>query len=91
MQNELLLEKSEYKNQNNNENSVINLLKEISHDSLFYFGIFLSIIAVLHFFPFITGLNESFNIGVNEVAVCLMGFGNVFIFQVYNKIFKKAN
>lgn len=88
MQNELVIEKFGY-NKKESDNNSVNILKKIGNDSLFYFAIFLSAFALLQYIPFISGIFENFSIGINEVAVSLIGFANVFFLQVYNKIFKK--
>jgi len=88
MHNELIIEKFGYNKKESNNNS-INILKKIGSDSLFYFAVFLSAFALLQYIPFVSGLFNNFSIGINEVAVSVVGFANVFFLQVYNKIFRK--
>ncbi len=89
MHNEFILQNSELNKENSKEKTTSKILK-LGNDSLFFFGIFLAAIAVLHFVPYITGIYNDFNIGINEVAVSLIGFANVFFYQVFNKFFKKV-
>lgn len=89
MHNEFILENSGFNKETSNEKTIAKILR-LGNDSLFFFGIFLAAIAVLHFVPYTTGIYNEFNIGINEVAVSLIGFANVFFFQVYNKLFKKV-
>ena len=63
-------------------------LKIIGHDSLFYFALFLSAFILLQLFPLVTGLLMGINIGINEVIVSALGFTNVFVYKVYNKLLK---
>lgn len=90
MQNELTLERFGYNKENNNENETVNILKKIGTDSLFYFAIFLATLGFLHLLPYLGGIFDQVNIGINEVLVSVVGFANVFFLQVYNKIFRKA-
>ena len=89
MHNEFILENSEIKKENSKEKIMTKILR-LGNDSLFFFGIFFTAIAVLHFIPYITGIFQDFNIGINEVAVSIIGFANVFFFQVFIKLFKKV-
>lgn len=91
MQNELTLERFGYNKENNNENETVNILKKIGTDSLFYFAIFLAALGYLQLLPYLGGIFDQVNIGINEVLVSVVGFANVFFLQVYNKIFKKAD
>ena len=88
MHNEFILDNSKFTREESPEKTTSKILK-LGNDSLFYFGIFLAAIAILHFVPYITGIFQNFNIGINEVAVSLVGFLNVFFYQLYNKLFKK--
>lgn len=90
MHNELTIGQFGYNNQNSNPNKTTNKLKNIGNDSLVYFGLFLSAFFLLQFVPFASGFFEEMNIGVNEVVVSLIGFANVFFFQVFNKIFSSS-
>ncbi len=90
MQNELTLERFGYSNKNSNENETVKILKKIGTDSLFYFAVFMAALGYLHLLPYLGGIFDQINIGINEVLVSVVGFANVFFLQVYNKIFKKA-
>jgi hypothetical protein len=91
MTNTLVLEKERfgYKRKKQNRNSFGNELKRMANDSLFYFAIFLAAFFVMQYVPVISGLTKDLTIGVNEVAVSLLGFVNVFFVQIYNKKLKK--
>lgn len=90
MQNELTLERFDNRNNNTNKNETVNTLKKIGSDSLFYFAIFLAALGFLHLLPYLGGIFDQINIGINEVLVSAVGFANVFFLQVFNKIFRKA-
>jgi hypothetical protein len=90
MHNELTIERFGYNNKKSNESKTVYQLKKIGSDSLFYFAIFLSTFFLLQLFPFVSGLFNEINIGVNEVIVSVIGFINVFFLQVFNKILNKA-
>ena len=91
MNNELIIEKFGLGNQENEGKTVVNKLKKIGNDSLFYFAIFLSAFFLLQLIPFIGGVFKEFSIGINEVVVSIIGFANVFFLQVFNKVFRKVN
>ena len=90
MQNELTLERFGNGNNNKNKNETVSTLKSIGSDSLFYFAIFLAALGFLHVLPYLGGVFQEINLGINEVVVSAVGFANVFFLQVFNKIFKKA-
>ena len=93
----LQLEKERFGNgrrKRNNTKSLISLfseVKRIANDSLFFFGIFFVAITALQFLPTLTGLINEMNIGINEVAVSLLGFVNIFFLQIFSKVLKKNN
>ncbi len=91
MNNELVLERFGNDNKNDKDNKNIAEIKNIGSDSLFYFGIFLFAFFLLQFIPFVSGLFDQINIGINEVVVSLIGFANVFFLKFFNKIFCKNN
>jgi len=89
MNQELALERFGYDKKENNNNNTCAEIKNIGNDSLFYFAIFLMTFFLLQFIPFVSGIFENINIGINEVVVSLVGFANVFFLNIFNKIFKK--
>jgi hypothetical protein len=89
MHNEFILQNSKFTNEKSPEKTTSKILR-LGNDSLFFFGIFLAAITLFHFVPYITGIFEDFNIGINEVAVSVVGLLNVFFYQLYNKLFKKV-
>ena len=90
MLNEFAVRDTDYNNKETEKNSTINKLKEIGSDSIFYFGIFLLAFFVLKSIPFLGGLLNESNLGINEVVVSCIGLVNVFFLQVFNKIFVKV-
>ena len=90
MLNEFAVRNTDYNNKATKNNNTINKFKEISNDSIFYFGIFLLAFFVLKSIPFTGGLLNESNLGINEVVVSCIGLVNVFFFQVFNKIFAKV-
>lgn len=70
---------------NTKTSSLIADVKKIANDSLFFFGVFLAVLVVLQFIPTVSGLMESFQIGIKEVAVSFLGFVNVFFIQLFAK------
>ena len=92
MTNTLVLEKERfgYRRKKQNKNSFGNELKKNANDSLFIFAIFLSAFFVLNYIPVLSGLTENLSVSVNEVAVSLLGFVNVFFIQIFTKKMKKS-
>jgi hypothetical protein len=88
MHNDLTLKKFGFEKQDNTTSMFLHNIKEMANDSLFYFGLFLSAIFILHVFPHITGLNTWLNIGINEVIVSSIGYVNVFFFKFFRFYFK---
>ncbi len=89
MNNEFALQKFSQDNRNNADKSLNNRIMEIANDSLFYFGIFLLISFLLKYFSVSVGIMNEFNIGINEVAVCAIGFVNVFFVKSFKKLLNK--
>lgn len=86
MRNEIALDKI------HNDKTEINTRKkllQIGNESLFYFGIFLTALFLLHLIPYTAGILENVKIGINEVVVSFLGFANIFFLNVYYKIFNK--
>lgn len=88
MHNEFIIESPKLNKHESSKKRSIKIL-QLGNDSLFFFGIFLAAIAIFHFIPYKAGIFANFSIGINEVVVSLIGFLNVFFYQLYNKLFKK--
>jgi hypothetical protein len=88
MNNELVIDRFGIK-QNNNSDERITQIKKISNDSLFYFAIFLGAFFLLKLIPYMYGVVSELDLGINEVVVSLLGFGNVFFMFLINKVFHK--
>ncbi len=86
----LTLEKERFGNgrkrrTNTKNSSLISDVKKIANDSLFFFGVFLVVLVVLQYIPTVSGLVDSLQIGINEVAVSFLGFVNIFFVQFFAK------
>ena len=90
MLNEFAIRNTNFNKKETKNIGTINKLKEIGSDSIFYFGIFLLAFFVLKSIPFLGGLMNENNLGINEVVVSSIGLLNVFFFQVFNKILAKV-
>lgn len=90
MLNEFAIRNTDFNKKETQRYTTLNKLKEIGSDSVFYFGIFLLAFFVLKSIPFLSGLLNENNLGINEVVVSSIGFVNVFFFQVFNKILVKV-
>jgi hypothetical protein len=90
MLNEFAIRNTNFNQKQTEKNSTIDKLKEIGSDSIFYFGIFLLAFFVLKSIPFLGGLLNESNLGINEVVVSFIGLVNVFFLQVFNKLFTKV-
>ena len=88
MNNELIIDRFGIR-KNCNSGESVKLLKKICNDSLFYFGIFLTAFFILKLIPFLYGVISNIDLGINEVVVSFLGFGNVFFMFLINKIFHR--
>ena len=91
MLNEFAIRNTEFNKNNAKNDRIINKLKEIGNDSVFYFGIFLLAFFLLNSIPFMSGLFSEINIGINEVIVSSIGLVNVFFYKIYKNIFSKIS
>jgi len=88
----LTLEQERFGNGRKNKSKTSSLIfdiKKIANDSLFFFGVFLVAIVALQYIPVASGLFSEMNVGINEVAVSLLGFANVFFIQLFSKKLNK--
>ncbi len=90
MQNELVINRIGFSQKSSNQ-STTNQIKKISNDSLFYFAIFLASFFLMKLIPYSVGVISELEIGINEVVVSLLGFGNVFLMFLINKVFHKKS
>ncbi|MCP4969830.1 MAG: hypothetical protein GY932_04420 [Arcobacter sp.] len=89
----LTLEQERFGNGRKKETKTSSLVadvKKIANDSLFFFGIFLVAVVGLQYIPVASGLFSEVNIGINEVAVSILGFVNVFFIQLFSKKLNKS-
>jgi hypothetical protein len=89
MYNEFAVNNSELNNKSDNWTKIGSKFKELANDSLFYFGIFLTAIFLLHSLVYFSGTASELNIGINEVIVSFIGFVNIFSIKLLKNTFSK--
>ncbi|MCW8848356.1 MAG: hypothetical protein OQJ81_00145 [Melioribacteraceae bacterium] len=90
MLDEFVINNSNLKNRETQKYSLVSEIRAIGSDSIFYFGIFLLALFVLKTIPFLGGLINESNLGINEVVVSGIGFLNIFFIRVFNKFLSKV-
>ena len=87
MNNEFAIKNFEFGNKPNTSVKKELKIKQLANDSLFYFGIFLTVIFLLHSLVYFSGTAGELNIGINEVVVSFIGFVNIFFIKFFKGAF----